>query len=314
MANTNTRSRRGSVTGRQSSSIIDTNENKQLKQQIPVKVLVFNGKCSEIFKSTLEECVEDCILEFPGQNSIYVSKPGQAIQIPPGSKHNYSKDLNHSAKSTRRRSSITQYNLPQINGMRTNQTNNFSLPTAAMAATSVSRMRNHLMQQKFSLNENISEEATDLQTTVEPIQNPITIEPDSEHPQILQEEPINHPSNVDTLPQSPPSAHRKTPSASTHITYRDRQKDFLLSDLVMLGPEYFAHIFNLPRQSRYTVRTPSRQRSSTQQRRNRTAEKYSELDRIKQDLFHRYLWTQKPQVSCRIRPMSTYTRSTTFVI
>jgi hypothetical protein len=317
MANTNTRSRRGSVTGRQS-SMTDTNETKQSKQQIPVKVLVINGKCSKIFKSTLEDCVEDCILEFPGENSVYVSKAGQAIQIPAGSKQTYLKDpnsnVNQSAKSNRRRSSITQFNIPQISGVRTNQTNTFSLPTVALTATSVSRMRHQLMQQKFSLNENISEEATDFQTTVEQIQNPVTTELDVENPHIPREETVTHQSNFDPSPQSPSSSHRKLPSAPAHITYRDRQKDYLLSDLVMLGPEYFAHVFNLPRASRYTAQTPTRQRSSTQQRRNKTAEKYSELDQIKQDLFHRYLWTQKPHVSCRIRPMSTYTRSATFVI
>jgi hypothetical protein len=76
----------------------------------------------------------------------------------------------------------------------------------------------------------------------------------------------------------------------------------------MRGPEYYAHIFNLPHKSRYSTQSTSRQSSQ------KTKEKYNELDLIKQDLFHRYLWTQKPQVSCRIRPISTYARNTTFVL
>ncbi|CAF5221838.1 unnamed protein product, partial [Rotaria magnacalcarata] len=59
------------------------------------------------------------------------------------------------------------------------------------------------------------------------------------------------------------------------------------------------------------MQASSRQRSTTQQRKNKTDEKNNDLDRIKQDLFHRYLWTQKPQVSCRIRPITSYARSTT---
>jgi hypothetical protein len=83
----------------------------------------------------------------------------------------------------------------------------------------------------------------------------------------------------------------------------------------MRGPEYYAHIFNLPRTSRYASQsTSSSQCLSTDQHSQKTEEKYNELDLIKQDLFHRYLWTQKPQVSCRIRPISTYTRSTAFVL
>jgi hypothetical protein len=309
MANTNIRSRRSSIIARQS-SFIDTNENKQTKQQTPVKVLVFNGKCSNIFKSTLEECVEDCILEFPGENSIYVPKSGQAVQLSPGNKQNPREQTTNTPQSgrNRRRSSVTQFNLPQIGGMRPTQTSQLSLTTMSVAATSATRMRHQLAQQKFSRVENISEEATDIQTTIEQSPNPIITELESEQP---QEEIILHQSNFDTLSQS---THRKIPSAPPNITYRDRQKDYRLSDLVMLGPEYFAHVFNLPRTSRYTTQSQSRQRSSTQQRRNKTADKYSELDKIKQDLFHRYLWTQKPQVSCRIRPMSTYTRSTTFVV
>ncbi|CAF4635070.1 unnamed protein product [Rotaria sp. Silwood1] len=319
MASTNARLRRTSiVTGRQS-SIIDTNESKQPKQQTPVKVLVVNGKCSEIFKSTLEDCVEECILEFAGENSIYVPKSGQTKQISTSNKQTISSkepssNVYQSTKSNRRRSSVTQFNLPQIGGMRTSQTSNFSLSNTALTITSASRIRHSIVQPKFSLAENISEEAIDVQTTIEQIQNPLTTEPDSEHPHISQEESVTRQSNNDTSSQSLSNSHRKPPSTPTHLLYRDRQKDYRLSDLVMLGPEYFAHIFNLPRTSRYATQTSIRQRSSTQQGRNKPSDKYSELDRIKQDLFHRYLWTQKPQVSCRIRPISTYTRSTTFVI
>ncbi|CAF0879815.1 unnamed protein product [Rotaria sordida] len=323
MASTNVRLRRSSIiTGRQS-SIIDTHENKQSKQQqqqqTPVKVLVVNGKCSEIFKSTLEDCVEECILEFTGENSIYVPKSGQATQIPVGNKQIFSSkepssNVNQSTKLNRRRSSVNQFNLPQIGNMRTSQTSNFSFSNTALTITSASRMRHQLIQSKFSPVEDISEEATDLQTIIEQVQKPLITETDCEHPHISQEEIITRQSNNDTLSQSISNSHRKIPSARTHLSYSDRQKVYRLSDLVMLGPEYFTHIFNLPRTSRYATQTSARQRSSTQQGRNKPADKYDELDRIKQDLFHRYLWTQKPQVSCRIRPISTYTRSTTFVI
>jgi hypothetical protein len=313
----NTRSRRGSITGRRS-SIIDLNENKQMKQEIPVKVLVVNGKCSEIFKSTLEECVEDCILEFPGRNSIYVPKTGPAIQISNGnrqfsnlSSRDSNPNIHQSGRSNRRRSSVTQFTIPQIGGIRSSQTNNISLSTAPLTATSTSRMRHQLAQQKYSLVENITEEATDCQTT---IQDPTIIEPDTEHQHIQQEETVSHASNFDTIIQSFSPFHQKLPSARVHSSYRSRQKDFRLSDLVMHGPEYYAHVFNLPRISRYSTQTTSRQRSSAHSQRNKTEDKYSELDRIKKDLFHRYLWTQKPQVSCRIRPITTYTRSTTFVL
>jgi hypothetical protein len=307
---TNTRSRRGSITGHQS-SIIDVNENKQSKQEIPVKVLVFNGKCSKIFKSTIEECVEDCILQFPGENSVYIPKAGQSMQklIVNKQSSNYylresNPNTNQSARSHRRRSSVTQFNLPQINGIRSSQNNHVSLSTAALTATSTSRMRHQIGQQKFSLVDNITEEGTDYQTT---IKDPIINEPDSEQPNISQEEIISYPSNVDTLSQSFSPFHRKIPSAPVYSSYLQRQKDFRLSDLVMRGPEYYAHIFNLPRTSRYVRQTTSKQRAKTE-------DQYNELDSIKKDLFHRYLWTQKPQVSCRIRPISTYTRNTTFVL
>jgi hypothetical protein len=103
-----------------------------------------------------------------------------------------------------------------------------------------------------------------------------------------------------SLPSFP---YYSIPSSKTILSYRDRQKDYRLSDLVMFGPEHFSHIFNLPRNQ-----------LQSRQRNRKSKEKLTELDRIKQDLFHRYLWTQKPQVSCRIRSMSTYTRSSTFVI
>ncbi|CAF4682755.1 unnamed protein product [Rotaria sp. Silwood2] len=319
MASANARLRRSSiVTGRQS-SIIDTNETKQAKQQTPVKILVVNGKCSEIFKSTLEDCVEECILEFAGENSIYVPRSGQAKQIPTSNKQTFSSkepssNVYQPTKSNRRRSSVNQFNLPQIGGMRTSQASNFSLSNTSLTITSASRMRHQLVQQKFSLAEDISEESTDLQTTLEQVQNPVTTESDAEHPHISQDETVTRQSNNDTSSQSYLNSHRKPPSAQTHIPYRDRQKDYRLSDLVMLGPEYFSNVFNLPRTSRYATQTTTKQRSSTQQGHNKLADKSNELDRIKQDLFHRYLWTQKPQVSCRIRPTSTYTRSTTFVI
>ncbi|CAF4360784.1 unnamed protein product, partial [Adineta steineri] len=65
-------------------SNIDVNDVSLLEtKQIPIKVLTINGKCSHIFKSALEDCVEDCILEFPDdQDSIYVSKSRETIQIP----------------------------------------------------------------------------------------------------------------------------------------------------------------------------------------------------------------------------------------
>jgi len=300
MATNNIRSRRGSNTGRQS-SIIDSNENKQIKQQIPAKVLVFNGKCSEIFKSTLEECVEDCILEFPGQNPIYIPKAGQAPQRSIGSRQN--SNLYQSARSNRRRSSVTQ--LP---GIRSSQTNNLTLPTVTLTATSATRMRQQFAQPKFTLVEDITEESTDYQTIVP---DPTIAEIESEQQQqqhIAQEEPISNPPNSDAMSQSYFPSHHKYPSAPVYSSYRNHQKEFRLSDLVMRGPEYYAHIFNLPHKSRYSTQSTSRQSSQ------KTKEKYNELDLIKQDLFHRYLWTQKPQVSCRIRPISTYARNTTFVL
>jgi hypothetical protein len=136
----NLRSRRNSFIRYQSSNI-DVNDLSALEsKQSPIKVLVINGKCTEIFKSTLEDCVEDCILEFPEeQNSVYVSKSGQVTQIPIGSNRHFitllreaNTSARQSAKSTRRRSSINQHNAQQqMSGTRTNATNNFSLPTVA---------------------------------------------------------------------------------------------------------------------------------------------------------------------------------------
>lgn len=310
MANTNTRSRRSSIVGRQS-SIMDVNENRQAKQQSPVKVLVVNGKCSEIFKSTLEDCVEECILEFDDQNSIYVSKSGQAMQIPNGSRQTSALTSNLSTKSNRRKTGSTQFTLPQVNGSRTSQTSNPSLSgTTLTTTTSAPRIRHQLSQPKFSFADNISEEGTDIQTTTKKLSYPTITEPDSVPTQTFQEDTSTRRSNTDSFSQSASNPYRKP----ILTLKRDHQRDYRLSDLVMLGPEYFAHVFNLPRTSRYTTQTPIKQRSNSQQRRNKIEEKKQELDQIKQDLFHRYLWTQKPQVSCRIRPLTTYARNTTFVI
>jgi hypothetical protein len=296
-------SRPNSLVKRQSSNL-DVNDSplsptKQLNEQIPIKVLVINGKCSKVFKSTLEDCVEDCILEFPNEhNSIYVSKTGQAIQIPLGSNRNSIISLKEqgtisrqSIKSTRRKNSTNQYNsLPQMGSARTSLINNLSLPTTTLAATTATRMRQQLVQHKLSFAENISEETTEHQTSVDPIEP----ESQSQRPSLFPDEPTSPTFNPNMTSFSLPSfaSHRIT-SAKTPIS----KKDYRLSDLVMLGPEYFADAFNLPRS-----------------RIHKMSAKSTELDRIKQDLFHRYLWTQKPQVSSRIRPISTYTRSTTFVI
>jgi hypothetical protein len=282
---------------------------KSIKEQEPVKVLVVTGRCSKVFKSTLEDCVEDCILEFPGEkNSVYVPKFGQPIQIPIGSNRNSIASLreqstaaHQSARSNRRRSSITQHNtLPQIGGgVRSSSTNNFSLATTALAATSVTRMRHQLMQQRFSVGENISEESIDQQTIFEEPPNTTNngSEAQSKRPSLHPDESIAPNLNMTSL--SLPAF----PTAKNSLTYRDRQKNYRLSDLVMFGPEYFAHVFNLPRNQ-----------SSSRRRHSKKTETLTELERIKQDLFHRYLWTQKPQVSCRIRPMSSYYRSSTFAI
>ena len=105
-----------------------------------------------------------------------------------------------------------------------------------------------------------------------------------------------------TSPSLPLFLYHTQGLKKSSTTYRDRQKDYRLSDLVVFGPEYYRHVFNLPHQH------------SQDSKRYRKTMPSTELDRIKQDLFHRYLWTRKPQVSCRIRPLSTYSRTTTFVI
>ncbi|CAF1637996.1 unnamed protein product, partial [Rotaria magnacalcarata] len=232
-----------------------------------------------------------------------------AVQIPPGSSSNdilslreQSPNARQSARSNRRRGSNSQYNaLPQINSMRSVLPNNLSLPSTALVATTAVRMRHQLAQQRFSIEDDISEEATDQLSNV--LQAPITDDIEqTEKPPIIREETISPIIKHDTISLSLPVFPNCVPSARTHKCYRDRQKDYRLSDLVMLGPEYFRHVFNLPRP-----------RSQSVQRKNKAAEKLSDIDCIKKDLFHRYLWTQKPQVSCRIRALSTYTRGTTFV-
>ena len=304
MATPNIRSRRGSNAGRRS-SIVDPNENKSIKQQTPAKILVFNGKCSEIFKSTLEECVEDCVLQFQGQRPIYIPKAGQAAPRPIASRQSSNSNFYSSARSNRRRSSVAP-----ISGLRSSQTNNLSIPTVALTATSASRMRQQFAHQRLAFVEDITEEGTDYQT--------IAPDPTIAEPEIEQQQHIAHEeaANSDATSQTTyTSTHRKYPSARAYSSYRNNQKEFRLSDLVMRGPEYYAHIFHLPRTSRYPTRsTTSTQCSNSDQHSQKTEEKYNELDLIKQDLFHRYLWTQKPQVACRIRPMSTYKRSTTFVL
>ncbi|CAF3686770.1 unnamed protein product [Adineta steineri] len=232
-------------------------------KQIPIKVLTINGKCSHIFKSALEECVEDCILEFPDdQDSIYVSKSRETIQIP--------NENNRNSINTR---SSHQYNAQtQIGSGRTSTTNNLVLPSVNLATSA--RMRHQLVN-------NISERKSS--TTPKKFQ--------SERPSILPNELISSKS----IPEMTSASLPLFPSNKKNKSYHDRQKNYRLSDLVMLGPEYFADVFHL---SHHPYRTTTK----------------TELDRIKQDLFHRYLWTQKPQVSCRIRPLSIYTRTRTLII
>ena len=309
----NLRARRGSNTGRQSSTI-DANENKPVESRAPMKVLVFNGKCSDIFKSSIEESVEDCVLEFPGQPAIYVSKGGQTAPRLSNSGLNSSGNIPPSARSNRRRSSITQFNLSQYGATRQNPTNNLTLTGAAMTATSATRMRQQINQSKFTLTDHITEEVNDEQSIAQDL--PV-IESESEQQNnnnAIQEEVQIIPLNSDASSQIFTPVQRRLPSARVYSSYQQRQKSFRLSDLVMHGPEYYAHIFNLPRSARYPTRSPSRQRAHTARDHPNFDSKYDELERIKQDLFHRYLWTQKPQVSCRIRPISTYTRTATFVL
>ena len=249
--------------------LIDVNESPQSSPSAPVKVLLVNGTCSEIFRSALENSVEDCILQYPGDKAVYIPKCGPAIPLPAGNHQNSvlslreaSAQTRQSNKSARRRNSINP--LPQIGSGR----HPFSL--------SPNRMRQQLVQQKFSLGQDIFEE-----TTIE------------QFPKSTMEQSSSTPVRIASR-----YSHPTVSSKKTHLSYRDRQKNYRLSDLVMLGPEYFAHVFNLPRTSKPL----------------KSHENKDELERIKQDLFHRYLWTQKPQVSCRICPMSAYTRSATFAM
>lgn len=308
----NSRARRGSNTGRQSSTI-DANENKPVENRSPPKVLVFNGKCSDIFKSSIEQSVEDCVLEFPGQPAIYVSKGGQTAPRLSNSGLNSSGNMPPSARANRRRSSITQFNLSQYGAARQNPTNNLTLSGAAMTATSATRMRQQINQSKFTLVDHITEEVNDEQSTAQDLPV-IESESEQQNNNAIQEEVQIIPLHSDVSSQIFTPVQRKLPSARIYSSYQQRQKSFRLSDLVMNGPEYYAHIFSLPRSAHYPTRPPSRQRARTARNHPNFDSKCDELERIKQDLFHRYLWTQKPQVSCRIRPISTYTRTATFAL
>lgn len=239
----------------------------------PIKVLVFNGKCSKVFKSTLEDCVEDCILEFPGErNSIYVSKSGQSMPVPLGSNR-------HSISSLRETSATTRQST-RSNRQR-NPINMFSLANTALSMANAVRLRH----QKFSLTEEITEDLNEHTPMIE-------TEKVNERPSIYSEQVMSpFPKRNLSSFCSPSFPLMKTSSATSN-----RRRNYRLSDLVMNGPDYYASVFHLPRQS--TIKK---------------SENLSEIDRIKQDLFHRYLWTQKPQVSCRILPISTYTRCSTFV-
>ncbi|CAF1069008.1 unnamed protein product [Adineta ricciae] len=303
------RSRSSSMTRRRSSAT-DFQEAKQTKVHTPEKILIVNGKCSKVFKSIIEDCVEDCIIEFPGENSVYVSKPGHGVSIPTGSRqvtsnHPREHSFHHHLpmKSFHRKSSTQQ-----PTGIRVSQTSNISLATTAFSILSAVRMRYPSIQSRFSLAENISEETSDVPTA-----NP-TVRCDSVQSPLLREETISHQSNFDVFSRVSSPAHRKIPFTSAYKSSRSRKKDYLLSDLVMLGPEYFAHEFNLPRTSRYRTATSAKQPLRSEENRNKTVEKYEEFEQIKQDLFHRYLWTQNPQVACRIRPLPTYKRSATSII
>ena len=220
MANAYLRSRRVSTITRQSSTT------ESIKPHpVPPKVLVFTGKCSEIFKSTLEECVEDCILQFPGEVAIYVPKVGPALPLSTASRSNSivsSKDtLSHYQSSTRlqrRRSSTNPLNSLVSGNTRTHQVSHFSLPTVAMAATSATRIRHQLVPQKFSFSENISEETSDVQTTIVAGPNPTMVEVESEHIINHPEETTFHPSNFDTLSQSISCSRPKLPASPTHLS------------------------------------------------------------------------------------------------
>lgn len=238
----------------------------------PIKVLVFNGKCSKVFKSTLEECVEDCILEFPSErNSIYVSKPGQSMPVPLGSNRYSINSLRETSATTTIRQSA------RSNRQRNSANTNLSLTSAV-----------RLRQQKFSVSEDIVEDLNEQQANTPRI----LAEKITERPSIYSEQILSPLGKRNLSLLYSPSV----PLMKTSTMARDRKRNFRLSDLVMNGPDYYASVFHLPRQP--TIKN---------------LDNLSEIDRIKQDLFHRYLWTQKPQVSCRILPISPYTRCSTFV-
>ena len=286
MANTHQRSRRGSSSLSRQPSIAETITNDTKSNLTPPKVLIFNGKCSETFKSTVEECVEDCILQFSGESSIYIPKANS----------NETSRAN-SIRSQQRRSSTNL--TPNLLRLHASSNNNLTLPSIAVTTN---RIRQQFLANKHALTEEISEE-TD--PTAES-----TVDLDGDH----QEESLFPSSNCETCSQS--SRPKVAAKSSNTLSYRDRQKIYRLSDLVMLGPEPFAHVFNLARSSRSMTRnanTNPRQRTRSEAQ-NKTEERYEQFDQIKQDLFHRYLWTQKPQVSIRIRPLSTYARPSTLAV
>lgn len=319
MLRTNLQSRSDTFSKRRSSNLdindLPLSRNQQIVETTPPKTIIINGKCSKVFKTALEQCVEDCILEFPSEkHSIYVPKTGLGVSLAPGSNRNsvlsmreQSANARQSGRSNRRLNSLTPYNntLPQINSVRKSLPNSTVLPSAALAATAAARLRQQLTQTKFALEEDISEEPNDQQLSNEQklLKNINEIEQQSEQVPIVSDEPIGSAFNRDlTVLSLPTFLYDRKTTTKAYSSHRDRQKDYRLSDLVMLGPEYFRDVFSLPRP-----------RSQKQHRTSKTVP-LTELELIKKDLFHRYLWTQKPQVSCRIRPLSTYTRDTTFVI
>jgi hypothetical protein len=307
------RLRRGSTTtsGRPSLSH-DLTEDKSSKSLSSTKVLVFKGKCSETFKSTIEDCVEDCILEFSGQTSIYVPKFEQTSLLPAENRSQSNIVTNDSLKTPilssirmqHRRDSIT--NSIPISNVRCQSSNTFSLPTLAIAATSATRIRHQAGLHKFSLIENISEETNNMQSVPLAITTVTSNEPESNYSTLTSEQITSNTLNVDC--QSKSSVRPIT------VSHRDRRKNYRLSDLVMRGPEHFAHIFNLSRLSNSTCSTKGKSHSSMKSKQNKASDDYDKFEQIKQDLFHRYLWTQKPQVSCRIRSMSAYTRHSTSTV
>ena len=195
---------------------------KLLKEQKAVKVLVFNGKCSQVFKSTLEECVEDCILEFPAEsNSIYVSKSGQVKPIPAGCNRNSItsfEEPNSSRRQSRRsnpqRNSLNQsIPLSQTGTVRNSLTNNFFLPTATLAGSTAARLRHPLVQQRFSRVESISEESSTVVGRPS-VTTKIEFEEQSKRSSLLQDESISLNPNIasTSLPAFP-----STRISSSHI-------------------------------------------------------------------------------------------------